>query len=122
MKIYISIPISGLDFDTQREKADLIKAKLSREGHTVVSPFDIYAGKNPTYADYICYDLRAMMDCDAVCFCKGWESSCGCQIEYHVAMRFKAHEKKNFKLFYDPSVVPPSRGMGEQTGNKNASV
>lgn len=101
MKIYISIPISNLDLTTQRERADLVKSKLSREGHEVVSPFDIYAGKNPTYADYICYDLRAMMDCDAVYFCKGWHDSCGCIIEYGVASEFRKFGKKKFKFMYE---------------------
>lgn len=59
MKIYISIPISNLDINKVREKADLIKAKLSREGYDVVNPFDVFPGKNPTYEDHICYDLLA---------------------------------------------------------------
>lgn len=80
-KIYISIPISGHDDKKQREKADLLKGRLSREGFRVVSPFDINAGKNPTYYDHICYDLRALSDCDAAYFCKGWEESRGCRLE-----------------------------------------
>lgn len=101
MKIYISIPISGLDIQKVREKADLIKAKLSREGYEVVSPFDVYAGKNPTYEDHICYDLRAMLGCDAIYFCKGWNLSCGCNIEHDVALRFKAYKKVDFKIMYE---------------------
>lgn len=101
MKIYISLPISGLDRDKVREKADLIKAKLSKEGHQPVSPFDVFAGKKPSYEDYICYDLRAMLDCDGIIFCRGWEQSCGCNIEHDVAMRFKAHGKKDFKIFFE---------------------
>ncbi|MDE7180084.1 MAG: DUF4406 domain-containing protein, partial [Muribaculaceae bacterium] len=77
-RIYISLPITGLDIKKVREKADLVKAKLSREGYDVVSPFDVYAGKNPAYEDYICYDLLAMLGCDAILFCEGWEKSCGC--------------------------------------------
>ena len=99
-RIYISLPITA-DPIKAREKADLIKAKLSREGYDVVSPFDVYAGKKPVYEDYICYDLRAMLDCDAILFCKGWEKSCGCNIEHDVAMRFKAHGRKDFKIMYE---------------------
>ncbi len=100
MRIYISLPITGNE-KKAREKADLIKALLSRQGHTPVSPFDVYAGKKPKYEDYICYDLRAMLDCDGIMFCEGWEQSCGCNIEHDVAMRFKAYEKKNFKIMYE---------------------
>lgn len=99
MKIYISIPIANNP--KALEKADLIKSKLSKKGHTPVSPFDIFAGKNPKYEDHICYDLRAMLDCDAILLCKGWESSCGCNIEHDVAMRFKAHGRKDFKIMYE---------------------
>lgn len=101
MKIYISIPISGLDLAEVRQKADMIKARLSREGHTPVSPFDIYAGKKPTYEDYITSDIRAMLDCDAVMFCKGWSVSCGCNIEHDVVMRYKAFKRKDFKILYE---------------------
>lgn len=100
MRIYISLPITGNE-KKAREKADLIKALLSRQGHTPVSPFDVYAGKKPKYEDYICYDLRAMLDCDGIMFCEGWEQSCGCNIEHDVAMRFKAYEKKDFKIMYE---------------------
>lgn len=100
-KIYISLPISGLDIQKAREKADLIKAKLSREGYEVVSPFEVCPGKDPKYEDYICYDLLAMLGCDAIYFCKGWEESCGCNIERDVAMRFKAFGRKDFKIMYE---------------------
>lgn len=99
MTIYISLPITN--DPKAREKADLIKASLSRKGHTPVSPFDVPAGKNPKYEDYICGDLRAMLDCDGIIFCDGWEQSCGCNIEHDVAMRFKAYERKDFKIMYE---------------------
>lgn len=101
-KIYISLPITGQE-QQAREKADLIKARLSREGNTPVSPFDIYAGKNPQYEDHICYDLRAMLDCDAVLFCEGWDQSLGCKIDYNTVMLFKAHNKKDFKIMFEQS-------------------
>lgn len=99
MKVYISIPITGHDIQTVREKADRIKAMLSRAGHTPVSPLDIYAGKNPTYDDHICYDLLAMLDCDALLQCKGWEDSMGCVIEYQVATDYANFGRKLFKRF-----------------------
>lgn len=100
-KIYISLPITGLEVNAVKEKADLIKARFSRLGWNPVSPFDVYAGRNPEYADYICTDLRAMMDCDAVYFCKGWEMSCGCSIEHDTALRLKAFRRKEYELIYE---------------------
>ncbi|MCH5225044.1 MAG: DUF4406 domain-containing protein [Muribaculaceae bacterium] len=100
-KIYISLPISGQETKA-REKADIIKTALSKKGFLVVSPFDIYPGKDPLYEDHLCSDLRALMDCDAVYFCIGWDKSCGCGIEHDVVMRFKAYGKKDFKVMYEP--------------------
>ncbi len=100
LKIYISLPITGNE-QKAREKADLVKAALSRQGYAPVSPFDVYAGKNPTYNDYICYDLRSLLSCDAVYFCEGWEDSLGCNIERDVVMRYKAWGRKDFKVMYE---------------------
>lgn len=88
MKIYISLPISGHPEAEVREHADRIKAALSRAGHRPVSPFDIYAGRNPQYADYLCADLRALADCDAIILCDGWQFSRGCRIERTFAEEF----------------------------------
>lgn len=94
MTIYISLPITGRESDA-RERADLMKAALSRAGHKPVSPFDIYAGKQPTYADYLCSDLRALADCDAIMLCDGWQFSKGCRIEANFAKEF------NKQLMYE---------------------
>ena len=88
MKIYISIPITDKDEREQKEHADLIKSALSRAGHEVVNPFDIVPCKNPTYADYICADLRVLADCDAIFLCHGWQFSRGCRIERTFAEEF----------------------------------
>lgn len=101
MKIYISIPITGNDSAKVREHADAVKMALHRQGHVPINPLDIYPCRNPRYEDYIIADLKAMLDCDAVYFCQGWEHSCGCNIEHDVAMRFKAHGRKDFKIMYE---------------------
>ena len=85
--IYISLPITGREKEA-REHADMMKAALSRAGHRPVSPFDIPAGKDPEYEDYLCADIRALMSCDSIMLCKGWQFSRGCRIEAKVAEEF----------------------------------
>lgn len=85
MKVYISLPISGRPIEQARRQAELMEAKLLSMGHTPVNPFDIYPERDPTYADYICTDLRALSDFDAVMLCKGWRESRGCRIEENFA-------------------------------------
>lgn len=97
MTIYISLPITGQDDKKVREKADLVKAALSRAGHKVINPFEVPAGENPVYKDYICCDLRALLDCDAIYLCEGWQFSQGCQLEAEAARIYKLqimHERQ----------------------------
>ena len=106
MDLYISIPITGHDINKVREKADLIKARYSKLGNRVVTPFDICAGKDPTYGDHLAFDLRAMMSCDRVLFCAGWEQSMGCCIEHDTAMRMKSFagrhpHARDFQILYE---------------------
>lgn len=110
MKIYISLPISGRPYEKAKQEADNAKAALSRMGHTPVSPFDIYAGKNPTYADHLAADIRAMMDCDAVLMMRGWKYSVGCNIEQHIAYFISCQpshfgKEKTFRIFYQMSEI-----------------
>lgn len=87
MKIYISLPITGHDEKTQREKADKIKMALSRKGYEVVNPFDIATDKkNPDWFDYIGADLRELAKCDAIFLCNGWKESKGCKLEMQYAL------------------------------------
>lgn len=105
MKVYISIPISGHDEAEVREHADLTRAMLSRAGHEVVTPFDIYAGENPKYEDYLSEDLKVLYRCDAVYLCEGWQFSKGCQIEAYYAHTFGKvilyeHQPENPSVYY----------------------
>lgn len=87
-KVYISLPITGCDEAVQRQKAAEIAKQLRDKGYKPLSPFEIYAGEKPTYADYLCCDLRALADCDTVFFCDGWIESRGCRIERNFASEF----------------------------------
>ncbi len=105
-KIYISLPITG-DEEQARRKADLLKHTLSRKGYQVITPFEVYAGDNPAYDDYICADLRQMLTCDAILFCRGWQQSCGCRVEHAVATQYIYFGKKQFKLLYEDNSTTP---------------
>lgn len=103
-KIYISVPITGHE-TVARERADLLKGYLSRQGYEVVSPFDIYSGENAVYEDHICNDLREMLKCDAIFFCKGWQDSLGCKIEHDTARNYNESGRKKFQMIYENEPV-----------------
>ena len=105
MKVYISIPISGKDYRKQREHADDVARSLSRQGHIPVSPFNIYAGKCPTYEDHLCYNMRVLMDCDAIVFCKGWEHSFECLLEYSYVQLCEETGRKKMTAFVESEIM-----------------
>ena len=106
MKIYISLPITNQEKEA-REKADKVKAMLSRKGWEVVNPFECYAGKNPSYGQILGYDIATLIDhCDAVYFCRGWLNSKRCRVEHCVAevfkkkIMFEACEEDDSQVYY----------------------
>lgn len=109
MNIYISLPISGREKEA-REKADRVRAMLSKKGLTPVNPFEIYSGERAEYFDHICYDLRALADCEAIYLCEGWEHSKGCITEKHFA------ETYGKRIYYE--VEPISHELVKTVNSK----
>ena len=107
MKIYISIPISNRDFAAQQTTAREIAEKLRELGHEPVNPFDTPEApqglsEKERYAYYMGEDLKRLLTCDAVLFCKGHEKSRGCRIEQQAAYIMGVQE------FYNIADIPQS--------------
>lgn len=88
--IYISLPIDGGDTTRLRQRADLIRASLSRQGHRPICILDNYHGSNPTYADRVADAVRMLLSSDGVFFPSGWEQHMECQFEHDIALRSKS--------------------------------
>ena len=91
-KVCISLPITSRPEATieervykakrdAREIADIFK----KEGYEVVTPFDVTTD-GMSEAQCIGACITALLECDCVYFCKGWETSRGCSIEHLVAV------------------------------------
>ena len=78
-KVYISIPISGKDISEVKLHLDIVKNGLVSNG------YDVSPDSNASYAEHMGRDIQALLECDAVYFCRGWQDSKGCQAEYEVA-------------------------------------
>lgn len=85
MKVYISLPITGHPIEEVKQKAEKAKQKLTGMGYDVVSPLDLHKEYDKPYSYYMGKDIEALIDCDAVFFCSGWQESKGCTLEYHAA-------------------------------------
>lgn len=92
-KIYISIPISGLPVEEVKKRASELKEALTSGNTEAVTPFDVcpdadvpenYSDK-ARYAYFMGRDIEALLNCDAVFMCNGWQTSNGCRAEYFVA-------------------------------------
>lgn len=100
MRIYISVPITGLPIEAQKKKADAAACEIRKRGHIAVNPFDTpsppdeWSGKRK-YAYYIGEDAKLLMECDAIYCCEGWELSTGCRIERFIAgeLRLKSYAR-----------------------------
>lgn len=84
-KVYISLPITGMEMEKVVSKANDRKKLLSFKGFEPVTPFDVSPDSNASYAEHMGRDIQALLECDAVYFCRGWQDSKGCQAEYEVA-------------------------------------
>lgn len=91
MNVYISLPVTGRPLPEAVNHADTVKTALSKQGHRVTTPFDVFAGANPGWEDYITADVNVAMTSDTVYFCDGWERSPGCRLEMNAVTEVNNH-------------------------------
>ena len=93
-RIYISIPISGHDLERVKEKArdiierllwDVFELKKGRNRPDVITLFDVCPEPDKPYSYYMGKDIEALLECDAIFLCEGWQNSKGCMAEFEVA-------------------------------------
>lgn len=71
-KAYISLPITGCDIEEVEATCIFVSAVLEDKGYIPVSPLDVSPDPDSTYAEHMGRDIQALLECDAVYFCKGW--------------------------------------------------
>ena len=99
-RIYISIPISGHDLEEVKAKArdiserllcDVFGFKKGRNRPDVITPLDVCPEPGKPYSYYMGKDIEALLECDVIFLCEGWQNSKGCMAEFEVA---KIYNKK----------------------------
>ena len=83
-RIYISIPISGHDLEKVKEKVRKAKIWVSH-WYDAITPFDVCPEPDKPYSYSMGKDIEALLDCDAIYLCEGWQNSKGCMAEFEVA-------------------------------------
>lgn len=93
-RIYISIPISGHDIEEVKAKARVVRVRLlydvfglKKGCHRpdIITPFDVCPETDKSYSYYMGKDIEALLECDAIYLCEGWQNSKGCMAEFEVA-------------------------------------
>ena len=100
MLIYISLPISGSQFDACQARARRIQELLANLGHRTVTPFDACSEPRKPYAYYMGRDIQALLGCDAIFLLSGWSESRSCQLEWRCAQIY------NKQVFHHLNEIP----------------
>lgn len=83
-KVYISGPITGIDFGN-RFAFSCARNALELCGYEVVDPSEVKLDDEATWTDYMRADLKLLLDCDFIYMLDGWEDSKGARIERELA-------------------------------------
>lgn len=83
-KVYISGPITGVDFGN-RFAFSCARSALELCGYEVVDPSEVQLDDEASWADYMRADLKLLLDCDYIYMLEGWEDSKGARLERELA-------------------------------------
>lgn len=83
-KVYISGPITGIDFGN-RFAFSCARCALELCGYEVVDPSEVQLDDDASWADYMKADLKLLLDCDYIFMLEGWEDSKGARLERELA-------------------------------------
>ena len=85
-KVYVSIPITGENYNDQRNHAFVIATNLFQRDYDVITPFDVVQSLNTPYNVAMGKCIEALLDCDVIYLCKNWQKSKGCLTELQTAL------------------------------------
>lgn len=88
-KVYVSLPITGEDYNDQRNHAFVVATNLGLKGYDVITPFDFIKNLNTPYNECMGMCIKELLECDAIYLCRGWQSSKSCVAEMQVALIYE---------------------------------
>lgn len=97
MRLYLSLPISGKPTKERMAYANQMRDALTEfwKGNglfkgvselKIITPFDVNENEDKdSYARKMGNDIEALLECDAIFLCEGWQNSKGCMAEFEMA-------------------------------------
>lgn len=83
-KIYISGPITGLDYKKAKDNFEDAEKRITEQGHMAVNPMRLLPEGLP-YEHYMKTDIAALLTCDAIFMLDGFNDSTGALLEREIA-------------------------------------
>ena len=83
-KIYISGPITGLDYKKAKDNFEDAEKRITEQGHMAVNPMRLLP-EGLAYESYMRADIMALMTCDSIYMLEGFRKSRGALAELCVA-------------------------------------
>lgn len=89
IKVYISGPISGLDYDTQvkpqfNEAGQFINSLC---GYMAVNPLNNGNPRDAPWSDHMRADIKLLCDCQFIYMLPEWQHSRGARLEWQIAQQ-----------------------------------
>lgn len=66
MKVYISGPITGLQYEEVEKAFNEAEIRLKEHGYEVVNPLNNGLPRESTWKEHMRADLKLLLDCDAI--------------------------------------------------------
>jgi len=90
--VYISVPITGRKIEDVKAQIENVKYSYLND-YFILNPLYLYSElcilkgflNEPTYEEIIGYDIKYLLRSEVVFFCKGWQNSKGCMLEFAAA-------------------------------------
>ncbi len=91
-KLFVSIHMKD---ENSRMMADKIKAKFSKKGYFVVTPFDLGLHAESTFEEELWYRQQEVLKCHALYLAPGWGSHPECSLDQDTARAVNQHRQKS---------------------------
>ena len=98
-KVFISGPVTGLEYDQVVKKFNAVEQKLLDMGYQVFNPVS-FVKPSDDWKTAMKKCLRTLSICDSICMLKGFESSKGAVIEFNIAcdLDYEIMFEENLKI------------------------
>lgn len=102
-RVYLSLPITGYDYEERRRLSLQVQKELEKKGYETFNPMFNGLPKDAKLIDHMRADIKKLCDCHEIILFPKWSKSMGCTQEFNVAIAIGCEVK--FLLSTEPLVI-----------------